>query len=80
LTARTLTVKIKYSDFVQITRSRTLPHIITAASTIGVILEDLLKNTDIGRRNVRLLGVTLSSLDDKSTQPYFQQIDLFSDC
>ncbi|MFA6163307.1 MAG: DNA polymerase IV [Methylobacter sp.] len=80
LTARTLTVKIKYSDFLQITRSRTLPHIITAASTIGVILEDLLKTTDVGRRNVRLLGVTLSSLDDKSTQPYFQQMDLFSDC
>ncbi|MDD5411833.1 MAG: DNA polymerase IV, partial [Methylobacter sp.] len=80
LTARTLTVKIKYSDFVQITRSRTLPYIVTATSTIGVILEDLLKNTDIGRRNVRLLGVTLSSLDDECTQPYFQQMDLFSDC
>jgi DNA polymerase-4 len=80
LVAHTLTVKIKYHDFVQITRSRTLPHIITAASTISIILDDLLKNTDIGRRNVRLLGITLSSLQGKSEQPNFQQMDLFSDC
>lgn len=84
LVAHTLTVKIKYHDFVQITRSRTLPYIITAASetasTIGVILEDLLKNTDTGRRNVRLLGITLSSLENESEQPRFQQMDLFNDC
>lgn len=79
LVAHTLTVKIKYHDFVQITRSRTLPHIITAASAIGAIIEDLLKNTDIGRRNVRLLGVTLSSLQGKSEQTSFQQMDLFGD-
>jgi len=80
LVARTLTVKIKYHDFVQITRSRTLPQIIGAASSIGVIVEDLVKNTDIGRRNVRLLGVTLSSLENKSEQTRFQQMDLFGDC
>lgn len=79
LVARTLTVKIKYHDFVQITRSRTLPQIISAASSIGVIVEDLVRNTDIGRRNVRLLGVTLSSLENKSEQTCFQQMDLFGD-
>lgn len=79
LVARTLTVKIKYHDFVQITRSRTLPQIISAASSIGVIVEDLVKNTDIGRRNVRLLGVTLSSLESKPEQTHFQQMDLFGD-
>jgi DNA polymerase-4 len=80
LVAHTLTIKIKYHDFVQITRSRTLPHIITAATAIGAVLEDLVKNTDIGRRNVRLLGITLSSLENKSGQTHFQQMDLFSDC
>lgn len=79
LVAYTLTVKIKYHDFTQITRSRTLPHIITAASSIGIILEDLVKNTDIGRRNIRLLGITLSSLENKSGQMHFRQMDLFSD-
>jgi len=80
LIAHTLTVKIKYHDFVQITRSRTLPHRITADLAMGVILEDLLNDTDIGRRNVRLLGVTLSSLENRSGRTHFRQMDLFNDC
>ncbi len=80
LIAHTLTIKIKYHDFVQITRSRTLPYIITAASVLVDILEDLLKNTDVGSRNVRLLGVTLSSLENKPGQTHYRQMDLFSDC
>jgi DNA polymerase-4 len=79
LAAYTLTVKIKYHDFVQITRCRTMPQMITAASSVRVVLEDLLKNTDIGRRKIRLLGITLSSLEDKPGQTY-RQLDLFSDC
>lgn len=79
LAAHTLTVKIKYHDFVQITRSRTLPHIITATSSLGVILEDLLRDTDVGRRNIRLLGVTLSTLKSNSEQVLVhRQMDLFN--
>jgi DNA polymerase-4 len=79
LAARTLTVKIKYHDFVQITRSRTLPHAVTSTSTTLIVLENLLSNTDIGNRNVRLLGVTLSSLENEPALNRFQQMDLFSD-
>lgn len=78
LSARTLTVKIKYHDFVQITRSRTLPMSVTDATGMAFILEDLLKNTDIGKRPARLLGVTLSSLATGSAAG-FQQLDLFTD-
>ncbi len=78
LAAHTLTVKIKYHDFVQVTRSRTLPQRVTAAAETRAMLEELIKNTDIGQRKVRLLGVTLSSLEDQSTQLRFQQLDLFS--
>ncbi|TRW93294.1 DNA polymerase IV [Candidatus Methylobacter oryzae] len=80
LNARTLTIKIKYHDFVQITRSRTLPYIITAASTPVDVLDDLLRNTDVGSRNVRLLGVALSSLDNNPSQTHYRQLDLFNDC
>jgi len=83
LAAHTLAVKVKYHDFVQITRSRTLPQRITAEaeaeSAMVVILEDLLNDTDIGRRNVRLLGVTLSSLENKSSRTHYRQMDLFND-
>jgi DNA polymerase-4 len=78
LAAYTLTVKIKYHDFVQITRSRTLPHAVTTTADTLAILEDLLRNTDIGTRKVRLLGITLSSLENQSRLTHFQQMDLFN--
>ena len=78
MVAYTLTIKIKYHDFVQITRSRTMPQIITSASSIRIIFDDLLRDTDIGRRNVRLLGITLSSLESKGRQTS-RQMDLFND-
>ncbi|WAK01939.1 DNA polymerase IV [Methylobacter sp. YRD-M1] len=78
LAAYTLTVKIKYHDFVQVTRSRTLPHAVTTTSRTLAILEDLLRSTDIGARRVRLLGVTLSSLESRSRLTHFQQTDLFN--
>jgi DNA polymerase-4 len=56
LSAYTLTVKIKFHNFVQITRSRTLPHTVTPSSEP---LEELIKNTGVGESSVRLLGVTL---------------------
>ena len=78
LAARTLTVKIKYHDFVQITRSRTLGYRLTS-SAVWPILENLLAHTDIGHRNIRLLGITLSSLENSFKSEYFQQLDLFED-
>ena len=77
LSAYTITVKIKYHDFVQITRSRTLQQTITATTNIRGLLEELLKSTEVGSREVRLLGITLSSLDDRPTQAEGDQIDLF---
>ncbi|MGZ8161975.1 MAG: DNA polymerase IV [Methylobacter sp.] len=77
LDAHTLTVKIKYHDFVQITRSRTLPHSVTNTSATRIILEDLLKDTAIGKRSVRLLGITLSSLENQHAVTRFHQMDLF---
>lgn len=77
LSAHTLTVKIKYHDFVQITRSRTLMQSISAATDIRELLTVLLKNTDVGNRDVRLLGITLSSFDDNTTSSVAEQTDLF---
>ncbi|NOT12985.1 MAG: DNA polymerase IV [Methylococcaceae bacterium] len=79
LNARTLTVKIKYHDFVQITRSRTLPCNLVGATNTLDILENLLINTDIGERAVRLLGITLSTFENQAVSYRFQQMDLFQD-
>ena len=77
LTAQTLTIKIKYHDFVQITRSRTLSSTISDSSNLAPVFESLLKGTDIGQRKVRLLGVTLSSLQNQSQLLNYRQLDLF---
>lgn len=75
--AHTLTVKIKYHDFVQITRSRTLTEAIQQSSTVNAVIDELLSTTDIGQRKVRLLGITLSSLQNPSQYDKVQQLDLF---
>jgi len=77
LTAHTLTIKIKYHDFVQITRSRTLSQAITTVQGFDVVFAELLKNTGGETKKIRLLGVTLSSLNLSPLLNY-RQIDLFS--
>ena len=77
MTAYTLTIKLKYHNFVQITRSRTLSQAITQADGFDVILADLLKDTEIGTKKVRLLGVALSSLHTSGLLHY-RQLDLFN--
>ncbi len=60
---KTVTLKVKYSDFSQITRSSTLPFSTDDGLKIyGEILK-LLRSTEVGKRPVRLLGVSLSHLD-----------------
>jgi DNA polymerase-4 len=63
LTARTVTVKIKYANFRQITRSRSCPEAITSQASIEQLSLDLLQPLFPPPRGVRLLGVTLSNFD-----------------
>lgn len=81
LSARTLTIKIKYHNFVQITRSRTISNSLLTApdQTLWLLLALLLKNTEVGKRKIRLLGVSLSSLEKTSGLRDYQQLDLFTD-
>lgn len=72
LQGKTITLKVKYDNFQQITRSKTFPHAIKHPQEIYAIAKSLLLNTDAGQRKVRLLGVSISSflheLDDQSAQ------------
>lgn len=62
LAACTVTLKLRYSDFTTLTRSRTLPHPVADGETIALCARELLAKTDAGRRPVRLLGVGASNL------------------
>lgn len=70
LRARTVTVKVRYSDFTTLTRSRTFSAPVDSLSAIGPAAHQLLRQTEAGQgRNVRLLGVTASGFEkDGPTQ------------
>ncbi len=62
---RTVTVKLKYADFQQVTRSRSQAGPIATRPMLERISLDLLRPLFPPPRGVRLLGVTLSSLEAK---------------
>jgi DNA polymerase-4 len=63
LYARTVTIKVRYSDFTTITRSHTEPATRDEERLIERALA-LLDKTEAGRRPVRLLGVSVHNLRD----------------
>jgi DNA polymerase-4 len=65
--AMTVTLKIKYLDFVQVTRSKTTPHYQRDVEQIYPIVDYLLHHPEGPTRPVRLLGVYLSHLDPEAT-------------
>lgn len=68
IAAKTLTVKVRYGDFTTLTRSRTLERPTADAPTITRVAKELLRQTEAGRRAVRLLGVTGSGFDQGGPQ------------
>jgi DNA polymerase-4 len=75
VTGETVTLKVKYSDFTLITRSTTLPECTDDASKIYATACTLLKKTAVGKRPVRLLGVSVSnlSIDSESQLSLFHE-------
>lgn len=72
-TGRTLTLKIKYGNYRQITRSRTVATALSHADDLMNLAIELLDGTDFEKRKVRLLGLTLSNLGtDQEDSPFVQ--------
>ncbi|PTQ99953.1 DNA polymerase-4 [Mucilaginibacter yixingensis] len=64
LKGRTITLKIKYSDFRQITRNQSFPHPVGDAETIISTAKSLLLATGIDDVRIRLLGISLSNFGE----------------
>jgi DNA polymerase IV len=60
---KTITLKIKYSDFTQQTRSKTLNHFVFEKATCFPIVKELLQQQPL-EKTVRLLGISISNLDN----------------
>lgn len=75
---RTITLKLRYSDFRTLTRSRSIPHILEEKGEFATIGHGLLDQVLPAEMGIRLLGLTLSNLvgeeedsADNNIQPSF---------
>jgi len=71
---RTVTLKLRYSDFTTITRSRTCSRPLEQADDLRTLAEGLLTRTEFPERPVRLVGLGVSGLVDRQ-RPV--QLELF---
>jgi DNA polymerase IV len=69
LFARTVTLKVRYSDFTTITRSHSQSPATRDAAALVARAVALLDRTEAGRRPVRLLGVSVHGLCDTPEPP-----------
>jgi DNA polymerase IV len=63
LSARTITVKVRFGDFTMLTRSHSLAVPVDSAPSIGAVASALLDSVELNS-GVRLLGVSLSGFAD----------------
>ncbi|MCM1502520.1 MAG: DNA polymerase IV [Bacteroidales bacterium] len=61
---KTVILKVKFEDFRQITRSRTLPANVGSQELLQKITGELLGTVDFKERKIRLIGVTVSNAAD----------------
>ncbi|SEJ64465.1 DNA polymerase-4 [Sinorhizobium meliloti] len=68
ISAKTVTLKVKYADFSQITRSKTVAAPLQTIGDLEEVVGLLLAPIFPPRRGIRLLGVSLSSLERQTPQ------------
>jgi DNA polymerase-4 len=79
LKGRTITLKIKYSDFKQVTRSQSFSNRTADAAIIIQTAQQLLAATDTENSKIRLLGITVSNFYDAESKikPINTQLNMF---
>lgn len=75
ITGRTVTLKIKYSDFKIQTRSRTLDGFVQGKKDLLSVVKELLKQDEL-TSSVRLLGISLSNLNNQDSGSVEEQLEL----
>ena len=77
LLAHTITIKVKFADFSQVTRSFTSESVISETAKATELIPVLLARTEANIRSVRLLGVSFSSLINSHDYSEAGQLELF---
>lgn len=78
LQPKTITLKVKYANFKQVTRSSTQAKVISEIENIKPVLRELLSQTEAGKQAVRLVGVTASGFVQKEDENTSNHGDLGS--
>jgi DNA polymerase-4 len=73
LKGRTVSIKVRYSDFKLITRSRSFPQSVQDAEKIAAVACQLLEGTEPEGKPVRLLGINISGFGETVSVPKFPQ-------
>ena len=76
VTGKTVTLKVKYHDFVNRSRSKTINRYLDNKEDIFSLARDLLIYSDLPDRPIRLLGISVSNLNTSSGNQEAAQIAL----
>jgi DNA polymerase-4 len=76
LQGRTVTIKVKYGDFRQVTRSRSFLSAVQNQELFKQTILELLKETEAGSRPVRLVGASVSSFPREEMEDEVHQLSL----
>ena len=69
---RTLTLNVKFADYQQVTRSRTLVTSIGELDAIVSLAQALFSAINLEHRSIRLLGLSISNSDSLEASPMIQ--------
>jgi len=75
LQARTITLKVKYANFQQVTRAQSVETALDLEA-VKQWIPQLLKRTEAGEKPIRLVGLTLSGLEEANLWKEEQQLAL----
>jgi DNA polymerase IV len=74
---RTITIKVKFSDFRQLTRSKTIQHYIRRFDTLHREVTYIRKSLKLEGSRIRLLGISISHIESEDNSE--RQLYLFDD-
>ena len=70
---RTITLKIKYFDFQQKTRSKSIEQYTDDSDVIWEMVKSLVNTPAFPEKAIRLLGITISQLDNQENEPIVEK-------
>lgn len=75
----TLTLKVKFHDFTQITRSLTVNDILMEKAQILPLAKQLMREVDYAQRPIRLLGLSVSHAEVEEEKPLHGQVETWEE-